>query len=96
MIPLNVERALADGLQVLEDQGCRSVTVPQVSWQYGERPLAEMTGPLARVIGAHLRRRSRIQDVYIVSRHADFLEALECAILEQPGATTQRRSHEAE
>lgn len=90
-----VEEALAAGLQALEDRGCRAVTIPQVSWQYGQGELAGMAAPLARTVAAHLRRRSRFQQVTIVSRHEHFLDALRIAIREQPGVAIQGGSHES-
>ena len=73
-------KALLGGLRLLEDAGCRSVTIPQIGWRVQDLDYDDAAAELARVTITHLRRNSRLTDLNIVSRHADYLESLWTAV----------------
>ncbi len=61
---------------MLEDAGCRAVTIPQIGWRVSNLDQSVAAAELARVTTTHLRRRSRLSDLCFVSRHADYLHLL--------------------
>lgn len=69
-------KALLDGLRLLEEAGCRTVTIPEVGWRVFNLDHAGVAAELGKTIATHLRRRSKLQSVCIVSRHPDYLRAL--------------------
>lgn len=68
--------ALLAGLRLLEEQGCRTIVIPQIGWRVANLDQTVAARELARVIVTHLRRKSRLRSVSVVSRHQDYLEAL--------------------
>lgn len=75
-------KALLSGLRLLEEAGCRTVTIPQIGWRVANLSQEQAAAELARVIVTHLRRRSRLTTVAVVSRHRDYLVALSCSLQE--------------
>jgi O-acetyl-ADP-ribose deacetylase len=69
-------RAMLDGLARLEDAGCRAVTIPQIGFRVANLDQKVAASELARVIVAHLRRKSRLTTVTIVSMDQEYLDAL--------------------
>lgn len=67
--------ALLAGLRLLEDAGCRSVTVPQIGWRVSNLDPTVAATELGRVVITHLRRKSRLEVVSIVSTHREYLDA---------------------
>lgn len=67
--------ALLSGLRMLEDAGCRSVAVPQAGWRVGDLDQVTTADELGRVIITHLRRKSRLDQVSVVSRDPEYLAA---------------------
>jgi O-acetyl-ADP-ribose deacetylase (regulator of RNase III) len=72
-------RAMVDGLSRLEDAGCRTVTIPQIGFRVANLDQEVAAAELAKVIVAHLRRKSKLTTVTIVSMHQDYLDALAAA-----------------
>lgn len=68
--------ALLSGLRLLEDAGCRSVTVPQIGWRVSSLDPSVAAAELGRVVITHLRRKSRLEVVSIVSSHREYLTAV--------------------
>lgn len=68
--------ALLNGLRMLEEAGCRTITIPEVGWRVFNLDHAGVAAALGNTIAIHLRRRSRLQSVCIVSRHPEYLQAL--------------------
>ncbi len=68
--------ALLNGLRLLEEAGCRTITIPEVGWRVFNLDHAGVAAELGKTIAIHLRRRSRLQSVCIVSRHPEYLQAL--------------------
>lgn len=68
--------ALLDGLRLLEDAGCRSVTVPQAGWRISSLDERVVAAELARVVVTHLRRRSKLDQVTIIASHQEYLGTL--------------------
>jgi len=71
--------AMLDGLGRLEEAGCREVTIPQIGFRVANLDQQVAAGELAKVIVAHLRRKSKLTTVTIVSMHQDYLDALVAA-----------------
>ena len=71
--------ALLAGLRLLEDTGCRSVTVPQIGWRVSNLDPTVAASELGRVVITHLRRKSRLELVSIVSTHREYLNAVATA-----------------
>lgn len=67
-------RALLSGLRLLEDAGCRSVSVPQVAWRVAGLDHDAAAVELARVVLTHLRRQTKLNEFIIVSLHRDYLD----------------------
>ncbi len=67
--------ALLDGLRLLEDAGCRAVTVPQIGWRVASLDPTVAAAELGRVVITHLRRNSRLESISIVSMQRDYLNA---------------------
>jgi O-acetyl-ADP-ribose deacetylase (regulator of RNase III) len=74
-LPVSID-ALLDGLRLLEEAGCRTVTIPEVGWRVFNLDHTGVAAELGKTIATHLRRRSRLQAVCIVSRHPEYLRAL--------------------
>lgn len=72
-------RALLSGLRLLEGAGCRSVTVPQIGWRMSNLDPQVAAAELGRVVITHLRRKSRLETLLIVSNHGDYLTAAAAA-----------------
>lgn len=68
-------RALLAGLQLLEGAGCRTITVPQIGWRMSNLDPKVAATELGRVVTTHLRRKSRLETISIVSNHRDYLAA---------------------
>lgn len=68
--------ALLDGLRLLEDAGCRSVTVPQVGWRISSLDDRVVVAELGKVVLTHLRRRSKLDEVTIIVSHQEYLDTL--------------------
>ncbi|CAN5696157.1 hypothetical protein BH24CHL1_BH24CHL1_06310 [soil metagenome] len=66
--------ALLAGLRLLEATGCRSVTVPQIGWRVSNVDPSKAAAELGRVVITHLRRKSRLESVSIVSSHNEYLD----------------------
>lgn len=73
-------KALASGLVLLEERGCRTVCVPQIGWRIIDIEHAVAARELARVTTTHLRRFSGIRTLTVVSRHEDYLSSLAAAL----------------
>lgn len=72
-------RALLTGLRLLEDAGCRSITIPLVGWRVATPDPAAAAGALGHVVISHLRRGTRLEQVLIAGTHVPYLEAIASA-----------------
>lgn len=84
-------RAVLAGMNRLEEAGCRSITIPQVGWRVSGMNHSEIARELGRATITHLRRRSRIHTVNIVSQHQDYLQALRSTLEREINATSEGR-----
>lgn len=76
-------KALLSGLQLLERNGCRSITVPLVGWRVATLDPSAAAAALGGVVISHLRRGSRLTQVLIVGSHQPYLEAIAAACRRQ-------------
>lgn len=69
----DLERALTDALAQLELEDIRDITLPLATAQL-DQPTAANAQILARILAAHLRRRSRFRSITIAGLDATFLD----------------------
>ena len=70
---------LLSGLHLLDEAGCRSVTIPQIGWRVANLDQEALATELSRVVATHLRRKTRIGLISIVSSQRDYLTAVAAA-----------------
>ena len=80
-------RALLTGLRLLEEAGCRSISVPQIAWRVANLDHQIAALELARVILTHLRRQTRLNEITIVSLHREYLQVV--------ADTLRKQTHES-
>lgn len=78
--------ALTAGLELVDRERIRSLTLPEVGVRVGGIELAEAAKMLIGVLGARLRRGSMLDDVVIAGSHLVYLRACRDALLAM-GAT---------
>jgi len=78
--------ALTAGLELIDRERLRSLTLPEVGVRVGGVKLAEAATMLIDALGARLRRGSALDDVVIAGSHLEYLRACRDALLAM-GAT---------
>ncbi|MEZ4570907.1 MAG: hypothetical protein R2849_11385 [Thermomicrobiales bacterium] len=83
--PIQSERGLRAALELLEETGMRTVTLPLVEVARGQAGGAAHGRSYGSLLTSHLRRRSRLREVTIAGLDRDFLTGLD-AYLREAGA----------
>lgn len=78
--------ALTSGLELIDRERMRSLTLPEVAVRVGGISLSQAAEMLIDVLGARLRRGSMLDDVVIAGLHLEYLRACRSA-LQAMGAT---------
>ncbi len=73
--------ALTAGLELIDRERLRSLTLPEVGVRVGGIDLAEAAKMLIDALGARLRRGSMLDDVVIAGSHLEYLRACRDALL---------------
>ncbi len=74
------ESALTSGLELIDRERLRSLTLPEVAVRVGGISLSQAAEMLIDVLGARIRRGSNLDDVVIAGLHSEYLRACRAAL----------------